>query len=142
MNWGNDVADGYRDSARMAEKMAASGQSLNAATNTSNAIGARNPSIATVIDAAKVADEAVGQRVKSLFALVERAETIATTLAGPYPSRGQSEGRGDTSKEASPSSAFAAMQVSVDRVTSRAVSADPALARLSAALEQIERVIG
>lgn len=142
MNWGNDVADGYRDSARMAEKMAASGQSLTAATNTSNTIGARNPSIATAIDAANVADEAVGQRVKSLFALVERAETIATTLAGPYPSRGPSEGRADIGKEASPASAFAAMQVSVDRVTSRAVSADPALARLSVALEQIERVIG
>lgn len=142
MNWGNDVADGYKDSARMAEKMAASGQSLNAATNTSNAIGARNPSIATVIDAANIADEAVGSRVKAAFMLAERAERIATTLVGSYPTSGPAEGRGEVSKEPASNSAFAAMQMSVDRVTSRAVSADPALTRLSAALDQIERLIG
>lgn len=139
-----DHARAYTGSARNSEMTAVSGNNAIGSHSRGDGEDALRPaalSVVTVLRAAEHADDMVGERVKAVFFFAERAENIATRLAGPYPGPGPSappvgrdpEGEG---------SGFGAMQAAIAAVSRRAASVDPAFARLSAALDWIESTLG
>lgn len=147
MVYGEDHARAFTggSSARVAEKMAASGGAV-LGSATATAAGqlkgeSSRPSLRTAIENAYTAQKRIDETHSYVSSLADSAEALAQRISGPYPTEASPKTT-DGAQRAAPQSTVQAVNHALDGVHGSISSLGSPIERLSRALGVIERAVG